>query len=72
MAVGPPLFWRTFVRTWNAVFGARGEKPEVIVHDPGAQGPKNLDNPFIDPKAQDRVGKLIAGQSSKKSSSENI
>lgn len=32
----------------------------VIVHDPQAQDPKNLDDPFIDPEVQERIGELIA------------
>jgi hypothetical protein len=32
----------------------------VIVHDPEAQKPKNLDDPFADPKVQERIGELIA------------
>jgi hypothetical protein len=32
----------------------------VIVHDPDAQRPKNLDDPFLDAKAQERVAELIA------------
>ena len=32
----------------------------VIVHDPQAQNPKNVDDPFIDPEVQERIGELIA------------
>jgi hypothetical protein len=34
--------------------------PEVFIHDPKAQGPQNLDDPFLDTKAQARVGETIA------------
>ena len=34
--------------------------PEVIIHDPAAQGPQDLDDPFLDTKAQARVGQVIA------------
>jgi hypothetical protein len=30
------------------------------VHDPGAEKAKNLDDPFLDTKAQERVATLIA------------
>ena len=36
----------------------------VVVRDPQAQGPKNLDDPFHDPEIQERIGKLIARTSS--------
>jgi hypothetical protein len=32
----------------------------VIIHDPEASKPKDLDDPFIDPKVQERIGKMIA------------
>jgi hypothetical protein len=32
----------------------------VIIHDPDAQKAKNLDNPFHDASAQERVAELIA------------
>jgi hypothetical protein len=32
----------------------------VIIHDPAAQGPQDLDDPFLDTKAQARVGQVIA------------
>jgi hypothetical protein len=35
----------------------------VIVHDPD---PKNLDDPFIDPDVQERIGKFIARASGPK------
>jgi hypothetical protein len=38
----------------------------VIVHDPQAQDPKNLDDPFIDPEVQERIGKFIARASGEK------
>jgi hypothetical protein len=34
--------------------------PEVFIHDPKAQGPQNLDDPFLDTKAQLRLGETIA------------
>lgn len=49
---------------WLVVTGRseRGElaRPEVIVHDPGAQGPYDLDDPFHDPGVQSRVATVIA------------
>jgi hypothetical protein len=55
--------FRTVVKIWCFVSGDRGRHPkripEVIIHDPKAQGPRDLDDPFLDPQAQARVGDLI-------------
>jgi hypothetical protein len=32
----------------------------VVLHDPEAQKPKDLDNPFVDAEAQERIGDLIS------------
>jgi hypothetical protein len=49
---------------WLAVTGRPAEsepaRPEVIVHDPGAQGPHDLDDPFHDPGVQSRMAGVIA------------
>lgn len=34
--------------------------PEVVVHDPDASRPHNLDDPFIDEKVQSRIGDAIS------------
>ena len=39
--------------------------PEVIVHDPGAERPHDLDDPFFDPKVQSRMAGVIAGSAKK-------
>jgi hypothetical protein len=41
-------------------------RAEVIVHDPGAQQPHDLDDPFIDSQAQSRIGDVIANNAAKK------
>jgi hypothetical protein len=38
----------------------------VVLHDPGAQGPHDLDDPFFDPKVQARIGDAIASATQKK------
>ena len=40
--------------------------PEVIVHDPGAERPHDLDDPFLDPKVQSRIAGVIADNAAKK------
>jgi hypothetical protein len=58
-----PSLLDAFKRRW---FGARKaeagkpELPEVIVHDPAAQGPQDLDDVFRDRKVQERVAETIA------------
>jgi hypothetical protein len=36
----------------------------VIIHDPQAEHPKNLDDPFADPEVQKRIGKFLASSAS--------
>lgn len=40
--------------------------PEVILHDPAAQRPHDLDDPFFDPKVQSRMADVIAKNAAKK------
>ena len=44
------------------------EHPEVIVHDPAAYGPHDLDDPFFDGGVQSRIADVIAsaGKTQKK------
>jgi hypothetical protein len=39
--------------------GRVSRRPAVFIHDPEAENPKDLDDPFIDPKVQERIGQLI-------------
>ena len=59
--------WSSFnaaLRVWAAFIGAifkrSGRLRGVILHDPASDRPKNLDNPFHDAGAQERIGDLIA------------
>ena len=38
---------------------------DVIVHDPGAARPHDLDDPFLDPAVQSRIGDVIANKAVK-------
>jgi hypothetical protein len=38
----------------------------VFLHDPGAEGPHDLDDPFYDRKAQARIGEAISSATQKK------
>jgi hypothetical protein len=55
------LFLRAALKMWSLIVDRQSREriPEVVLHDPKAQGPQNLDNPFLDTKAQARVGDLI-------------
>jgi hypothetical protein len=66
----------SFVQTvrglWFAITGRKHSdrakaSPGVILHDPGAQGPHDLDDPFFDPKVQARMADVIAKNAAKKS-----
>ena len=54
---------------WLAITGQRSARdappPEVIVHDPGAQRPHDLDDPFFDSKTQSRMAGVIADNTQK-------
>ena len=61
---GYPHLTLQAVRTfWRALTGQKPATPTesaVILHDPGGQGPHNLDDPFFDPKVQTRIAEVIA------------
>lgn len=44
----------------SVIFRARPPLPGAIIHDPDSSKPHDLDDPFFDPKVQERVGALIA------------
>jgi|ERR1043165_1079961 hypothetical protein len=40
-------------------------RPDVIVHDPASSKPHDLDDPFFDPKVQERIGAAIGNATRK-------
>jgi hypothetical protein len=53
---------------WHGAAGdaLRPQAPnDVIVHDPGAARPHDLDDPFLDPAVQSRIGDVIANKAVK-------
>ena len=57
-------------RLWSAV-AKRGQPPSppadtVIVHDPAARRPHDLDDPFFSQRVQARVANVIADAANKK------
>jgi hypothetical protein len=56
-------------RYWFKVTGQkdfRNNPAGVFLHDPGAQRPHDLDDPFNDPKVQARIGDAISSATQKK------
>jgi len=54
---------------WLTITGrqrAPDPTPEVIVHDPGAERPHDLDDPFFDSNVQLRIAEVIASTAAKK------
>lgn len=57
---------------WFAVTGQKHSAcepavPAVVLHDPAAQRPHDLDDPFFDPKVQVRIADVIASAVQNKS-----
>ena len=60
---------KTFRELWSSLTGhsvASKPAPAVVVHDPAAQKPHDLDDPFFDPGVQSRMAGVIAGVAAKK------
>jgi hypothetical protein len=51
---------------WSKFTGQNKKHAAVVLHDPAAQGPHDLDDPFFDPKVQARIGDAIASATQKK------
>jgi hypothetical protein len=65
MAKPARSFFDAALRVWSAFVGTPFKRSAdriqgVLLHDPEAHKPRNLDNPFQDARAQERVGDLIA------------
>jgi hypothetical protein len=55
-----------FRKAWSALVRRGPAKPAVVVHDPAASKPHDLDDPFFDRKVQERIGAAIAKAARKK------
>ena len=53
--------WGTFIARFTSP-----RVPRIIHHDPAAARARDLDDPFLDPEAQARVAKIIAGAAREK------
>ena len=60
---------QTIRHCWSAIMGRDAVRepaaPEVVIHDPGAERPHDLDDPFFDPKVQSRMAGVIADNAKK-------
>jgi hypothetical protein len=65
---------RIAVRAWAKLAnkGSPLGKSGVLLHDPAASSPHNLDDPFFDPKIQSRVANMIAGAAQKKAKKQDL
>jgi hypothetical protein len=54
--------WTKIHKMWSARRRRRSGEPvpDVLIHDPSATAPRDLDDPFLDPSAQARAAELIA------------
>ena len=71
MSSRPFSLSQSFRNLWSAIRGRRppaetASASGVVLHDPGSQRPHDLDDPFVDPKVQARVGDAIANAAQKK------
>ena len=68
MTSGIPTLSRVFFKFWRKLTAANcpHKDPGVFLHDPAADRPHDLDDPFFDNKAQARIGKAIANAMQKK------
>ena len=53
-------------KAWSAIVRRVSPKPALIIHDPEASKPHDLDDPMFDRKAQERIGAAIAKAAAKK------
>ncbi|HEY5166403.1 MAG TPA: hypothetical protein VII80_01200 [Pseudolabrys sp.] len=71
MAGSVQMMSQTVRKFWFAVTGqthsaAEKAAPVVVLHDPAAQRPHDLDDPFFDLKVQARIADVIASAGHKK------
>jgi len=65
-----PFPWESRIarRVWAALTArfTSPPLPKVLLHDPAASRPHDLDDPYFDPNVQKRMADFIAGAASKK------
>jgi hypothetical protein len=68
------MLWRTVCGLWvQGLRRLRGSPHQpYFLHDPAASRPHDLDDPFFDPKVQERMGNVIAVAAQKKPSNNGV
>jgi hypothetical protein len=68
------ILWRTARGLWVQGLRRLGRSPrqEFFLHDPAASRPHDLDDPFFDPKVQERMANVIAVSARKKPSNNGV
>lgn len=67
MAAPTQTFAQKLRYFWQALTGSsEPDLPPVVIHDPAALRPHDLDDPFFDDKVQTRIGDVIAHAGQKK------
>ena len=59
------IFWRSARRLWSTTEAPALPASGTLLHDPAASEPHDLDDPFFDPKVQERVSGIIASSARK-------
>ena len=57
---------RYFRSVWRVIAIRKETMSGVVTHDPAASRPHNLDDPFFDQEAQERIAKVIAKSATSK------
>ncbi len=52
------MLTQLFQRIWSRLIAPSA--PEIVVHDPQADEPHDLDDPFFDQKVRERTAEIIA------------
>ena len=68
MSNGAGILTQVFLKFWRKLTAAINPDKDrgVFLHDPAAERPHDLDDPFFDKTVQTRIGKAIANATQKR------
>ena len=68
------MLWHTARDLWGKGLTRLrpSRRPQYFLHDPAASRPHDLDDPFFDPKAQERMAEVIAVSARKKPTNSGV
>ena len=68
------MVWRAARGLWvqGLTWFRRSPRQAYFLHDPAASRPHDLDDPFFDPKVQERMANVIAVSARKKPSNNGV